>query len=84
MSKPAAGMLLAPLRWHTEDVAVHTLAATASRIALSIGLSLRIAVTAPGSAGGWAVTGEAAWPGSQVAAKSRPSRGEVAVVRLAG
>src|SRR5215469_6782275 len=28
--------LLAPRRWHTDDVAVHKLAATANRIALSI------------------------------------------------
>ena len=40
-SKPAAWLLLAPMRWHTEDVAVHKLAATASRIAVSITLSLR-------------------------------------------
>jgi hypothetical protein len=32
---------LAPLRWHTEAVAVHKPAATASKIALSISLSLR-------------------------------------------
>jgi hypothetical protein len=35
-SKPAVWVLWAPLRWHNEAVAVHTLAATASRIALSI------------------------------------------------
>src|SRR5215831_13832569 len=29
-------VLLAPRRWHTDDVAVHRLAATANRIALSI------------------------------------------------
>ena len=40
-SKPAAGLLLATLRWHTEDVAVHRLAVTASRIAFSMSLSLR-------------------------------------------
>src|SRR3984957_9942754 len=33
---PSAGILLAPSRWHTEEVAVHRLAATASSIALSI------------------------------------------------
>ena len=42
-SKPAAGLLLAPLRWYTEDVAVHRLAVTASRIAFSISLSRRSA-----------------------------------------
>src|SRR5271169_5862779 len=35
-SKPAVSLLLAPMRWHTEAVAVHPLAATASRIAFSI------------------------------------------------
>src|SRR6202021_1094198 len=33
---PPAGTLRAPSRWHTEEVAVHRLAATASSIALSI------------------------------------------------
>src|SRR5215831_12105356 len=33
--------LLAPRRWHTDDVAVHRLAATANRIALSIWPSRR-------------------------------------------
>jgi len=40
-SKPVVWLLLAPMRWHTEDVAVHRLAATASRIAFSISLSFR-------------------------------------------
>jgi hypothetical protein len=40
-SKAAVWLLLAPLRWHTEDIAVHKLAATASKIAFSISLSLR-------------------------------------------
>ena len=35
-SNLSAWILLAPRRWHTEDVAVHKLAATASTIALSI------------------------------------------------
>ncbi len=35
-SKPAVSMLLAPMRWHTEAVAVQMLAATASRIAVPI------------------------------------------------
>ena len=35
-SKPAVSLLLAPMRWHTEAVAVQKLAATASRIAFSI------------------------------------------------
>jgi hypothetical protein len=35
-SKAAVSLLLAPLRWHTEAVAVHKLAAMASRIAFSI------------------------------------------------
>src|SRR5271155_278382 len=35
-SKPAVSVLLAPLRWHTDAVAVHNLAAAASTIALSI------------------------------------------------
>src|SRR5580700_2458103 len=39
-SNPLAWVPLAPLRWHTDDVAVHTLAATASTIALSITVSL--------------------------------------------
>jgi len=34
-------VLLAPIRWHTDDMAVHTLAATASTIALSITVSFR-------------------------------------------
>src|SRR5690242_16060296 len=42
-SKPAVWSSLAPLRWHSEAVAVHTLAATASTIALSISLPLRSA-----------------------------------------
>src|ERR1700735_3935670 len=33
---PSTGVVLAPRRWHTEDVAVHRPAATASSIALSI------------------------------------------------
>src|SRR5277367_6350265 len=41
-SKPAVSLSLAPLRWHTEAVAVHTLAAMASRMALSISLPLRL------------------------------------------
>src|SRR5690349_3731892 len=40
-SKPAVSLSLAPRRWHSEAVAVHTLAATASTMALSISLSLR-------------------------------------------
>ena len=40
-SKPIVWLLLAPMRWHTEDVAVQRLAATASKIAVSIGLPLR-------------------------------------------
>src|SRR5580700_5316497 len=35
-SKLVVSLLLAPLRWHTEAVAVQKLAATASRIAFSI------------------------------------------------
>src|ERR1700677_871483 len=35
-SKLVASLLLAPMRWHTEAVAVQKLAATASRIAFSI------------------------------------------------
>src|SRR2546421_94840 len=46
-SKPAASLSLAPLRWHSEAVAVHTLAATASRMALSISLPLRLAGPRP-------------------------------------
>src|SRR4051794_38778791 len=42
-SKPAVSLSLAPLRWHSEAVAVHTLAATANRMALSISLPLRLA-----------------------------------------
>src|SRR4051794_12099640 len=42
-SKPAVWSSLAPLRWHSEAAAVHTLAATASRIALSISLPLHLA-----------------------------------------
>ena len=38
----AVWVLRAPLRWHYEAVAVHTLAATASRIALSISVPLRL------------------------------------------
>ena len=38
-------MPLAPIRWHTDDVAVHTLAATASTIALSITVSFRRTTT---------------------------------------
>src|SRR5271166_238795 len=34
-SKPVVSLLLAPRRWHTEAVAVHKLAAMASRIAFS-------------------------------------------------
>jgi hypothetical protein len=37
-SKPAVSLSLAPLRWHSEAVAVHTLAAMASKMALSISL----------------------------------------------
>jgi hypothetical protein len=40
-SKPVVWMLLAPMRWHTEDVAVQRLAATASKIAVSISLPFR-------------------------------------------
>jgi hypothetical protein len=41
-SKPAAGLVFrAPARWHTDAVAVHRLAATASKIAFSISLPLR-------------------------------------------
>jgi len=36
-SKLAGSLPLAPRRWHTEAVAVHKLAATASMIAVSIG-----------------------------------------------
>ena len=39
-SKPVVWLLLAPMRWHTEDAAVHRLAATASKIAVSISLFL--------------------------------------------
>src|SRR5689334_5841578 len=51
-SKPAVSVALAPLRWHSEAVAVHTLAAMASRIALSISLPLRLA-----SPAGWRLYG---------------------------
>ena len=40
-SKPVVWLSLAPLRWHSDEVAVHKHAATASRIALSIGLPLQ-------------------------------------------
>ncbi len=40
-SKPDAGLLLAPIRWHTEDVAVQRLAATASTIAVPISFPSR-------------------------------------------
>ena len=35
-SKPDVSVLIAPLRWHIDAVAVHRLAATASSIAFSI------------------------------------------------
>ena len=36
ISKPAVSLLLAPIRWHTEAVAVQKLARTANKIAFSI------------------------------------------------
>jgi hypothetical protein len=49
-SNPAAGpVFLAPARWHTEAVAVHTLAASASKIAFSMYLSVSVT---PGRANG--------------------------------
>src|SRR6516225_8500839 len=64
-SKPAAGLLLAPLRWYTEDVAVHRLAVTASRIAFSISLSRRSAgvrrIVASPRSGGWVRWGSLDW-----------------------
>ena len=56
-SKPVVSLLLAPMRWHTEAVAVQKLAATASRIALSIST----AFTSPAT---WAqayITAGTAW-----------------------
>jgi hypothetical protein len=44
-SNPLAWVLLAAIRWHTDDAAVHTLAATASTIALSITVSFRRTTT---------------------------------------
>jgi hypothetical protein len=40
-SKPVVWLFLAPMRWHTEDMAVQRLAATASTIAVSISLPFR-------------------------------------------
>ena len=40
-SKPVAGLLVAPMRWHTQDTAVYGHAATASKIAASISLPFR-------------------------------------------
>jgi hypothetical protein len=47
-SKPAAWSSLAPLRWHSEAVAVHTLAATASRIGLIHQLAPSPGLSSPG------------------------------------
>ena len=40
-SKPVAGLLVAPMRWHTQDRAVYGHAAVASKIAASISLPFR-------------------------------------------
>ena len=40
-SRPVAGLLVAPMRWHTQHTAVYRHAATASKIAVSISLPFR-------------------------------------------
>src|SRR6516164_2760289 len=55
-SKPVAWLLLAAMRWHIEDVAVQSLAATASKIAASISLPFRYGPA------------DAAWPNRRKAA----------------